>query len=173
MRSTKIIATLGPATDAPQVLARMFTAGVNVVRVNFSHGSAEDRQKRVTEVRRDSAELGLDVGGNPIDELGRQRAGQALDDGLIDRRHLPLIRDKEGDDSEKRGSEDVLRGTPPVGVRGIVDEQSADHRGSANEGDDPATFFERENCALKVIGHRIRVLDGLDRFDGDIRKNNV
>jgi pyruvate kinase len=61
MRSTKIIATLGPATDAPQVLARMFTAGVNVVRVNFSHGSAEDRQKRVTEVRRVSAELGLDV----------------------------------------------------------------------------------------------------------------
>jgi len=39
----------------------MFTAGVNVVRVNFSHGSAEDRQKRVTEVRRVSAELGLDV----------------------------------------------------------------------------------------------------------------
>lgn len=61
MRSTKIIATLGPATDAQQVLARMFSAGVNVVRVNFSHGSAEDRQKRVSEVRRVSAELGLDV----------------------------------------------------------------------------------------------------------------
>jgi pyruvate kinase len=61
MRSTKIIATLGPATDAPQILARIFTAGVNVVRVNFSHGSAEDRQRRVAEVRRVSAELGLDV----------------------------------------------------------------------------------------------------------------
>ncbi len=61
MRSTKIIATLGPATDAPQVLARIFTAGVNVVRINFSHGSAEDREKRVAEVRRVSAELGLDV----------------------------------------------------------------------------------------------------------------
>ena len=61
MRSTKIIATLGPATDAPQVLARIFTAGVNVVRVNFSHGSAKDRQRRVEEVRQVSAELGLDV----------------------------------------------------------------------------------------------------------------
>lgn len=61
MRSTKIIATLGPATDASGVLSRMFTAGVNVVRVNFSHGSAQDRERRVSEVRRISAQLGLDV----------------------------------------------------------------------------------------------------------------
>ena len=62
MRSTKIIATLGPSTDDPKVLARMFQAGVNVVRVNFSHGNAEERNFRVSEVRRVSAELGLDIG---------------------------------------------------------------------------------------------------------------
>ena len=61
MRSTKIIATLGPATDAPEILARIFKAGVNVVRVNFSHGSAEDRERRVAQVRQVSAEVGLDV----------------------------------------------------------------------------------------------------------------
>jgi pyruvate kinase len=62
MRSTKIIATLGPSTDDPRVLARLFQAGVNVVRVNFSHGNAEERRYRVSEVRRVSAELGLDIG---------------------------------------------------------------------------------------------------------------
>ena len=62
MRSTKIIATLGPSTDDPKVLARLFQAGVNVVRVNFSHGNAEERNYRVSEVRRVSAELGLDIG---------------------------------------------------------------------------------------------------------------
>ena len=62
MRSTKIIATLGPSTDDPKVLARLFQAGVNVVRVNFSHGNAEERRCRVSEVRRVSAKLGLDIG---------------------------------------------------------------------------------------------------------------
>ncbi|MCW8846041.1 MAG: pyruvate kinase, partial [Gammaproteobacteria bacterium] len=61
MRSTKIIATLGPSTDDPKVLARLFQAGVNVVRINFSHGNAEERGYRVSEVRRVSAELGLDI----------------------------------------------------------------------------------------------------------------
>lgn len=37
-RRTKILATLGPATDAPGVLDTLFKAGVNVVRLNFSHG---------------------------------------------------------------------------------------------------------------------------------------
>ncbi|RBC45632.1 hypothetical protein BRN41_08520, partial [Xanthomonas oryzae pv. oryzae] len=37
-RRTKILATLGPSTDAPGVLDTLFKAGVNVVRLNFSHG---------------------------------------------------------------------------------------------------------------------------------------
>ena len=41
MRSTKIVATLGPASSSPEVLERMFLAGVDVVRLNFSHGSAQ------------------------------------------------------------------------------------------------------------------------------------
>ncbi len=51
MRRTKIIATLGPATDRPGVLAELFAAGVDVVRVNFSHGSREDRDRQVRMVR--------------------------------------------------------------------------------------------------------------------------
>ena len=43
MRSTKIVATLGPASSDAAVLERMFTAGVDVVRLNFSHGTAAAR----------------------------------------------------------------------------------------------------------------------------------
>jgi len=45
-RRTKIVATLGPATDDVRVLKRMLSAGVDVVRVNFSHGKPEDHGRR-------------------------------------------------------------------------------------------------------------------------------
>jgi len=61
-RRTKIVATLGPATDEPDTLRRMLAAGVDVVRLNFSHGTADDQRRRVELVRRIAAELGLDVG---------------------------------------------------------------------------------------------------------------
>ncbi|MBN9446862.1 MAG: hypothetical protein J0I67_08105, partial [Bosea sp.] len=41
-RSTKIVATIGPASSTPEVLSRMIAAGVDVVRLNFSHGKAQD-----------------------------------------------------------------------------------------------------------------------------------
>ncbi|SMN14680.1 Pyruvate kinase [uncultured Candidatus Thioglobus sp.] len=50
-RRTKILATLGPATDKPGVLESILEAGVNVVRINFSHGSEEEHMGRVKAVR--------------------------------------------------------------------------------------------------------------------------
>jgi pyruvate kinase len=50
-RATKIVATLGPASSAPEVLERMLRAGVDVVRLNFSHGKAQDHIDRATLVR--------------------------------------------------------------------------------------------------------------------------
>ena len=61
-RRTKIVATLGPATDSPLVLKRLLAAGVDVVRLNFSHGKAEDHQRRAMAVRAAAAELRRDVG---------------------------------------------------------------------------------------------------------------
>lgn len=61
-RRTKIVATLGPATDNPQILKKMLAAGVAVVRLNFSHGKAEDHRRRAQMVRSAAAELGIDVG---------------------------------------------------------------------------------------------------------------
>ena len=61
-RRTKILATLGPATDAPGVLAQIIAAGVDVVRLNFSHGTPEQHGERVARVREIAAGLGREVG---------------------------------------------------------------------------------------------------------------
>jgi pyruvate kinase len=61
LRRTKILATLGPATDAPEVLEDVIRRGADVVRVNFSHGEAADHRKRVAGVRRAAAAVGKHV----------------------------------------------------------------------------------------------------------------
>ena len=62
LRRTKILATLGPATDVPGVLEALLRAGVDVVRLNFSHGGPGDHARRAEEVRRIAAQLGREVG---------------------------------------------------------------------------------------------------------------
>ena len=61
LRRTRIIATLGPATDAPGVLEDLLRAGVNVVRLNFSHGTAEHHAERAQAVRDAAARIGREV----------------------------------------------------------------------------------------------------------------
>ncbi|HEX7403019.1 MAG TPA: pyruvate kinase [Usitatibacter sp.] len=61
-RSTKIVATLGPSSSDAAVLERMFLAGVDVVRLNFSHGTAEDHIKRAELVRETCRKVGRAVG---------------------------------------------------------------------------------------------------------------
>jgi len=51
LRRTKIVATLGPATDDLQVLTDMMRAGLDVVRLNASHGTVEDRRRRLSQAR--------------------------------------------------------------------------------------------------------------------------
>ncbi|WP_333839632.1 pyruvate kinase, partial [Pelomicrobium sp.] len=51
LRRTKIVATLGPASSDPKVLERMIDAGVDVVRMNFSHGTVEEHVRRAELVR--------------------------------------------------------------------------------------------------------------------------
>lgn len=62
LRRTKILATLGPATDKAGVLEGLFSAGVDVVRLNFSHGSAQDHIDRANAVRELSKKTGRLVG---------------------------------------------------------------------------------------------------------------
>ena len=61
-RNTKIVATLGPASNSEEMLTRMIRAGVDVVRLNFSHGKAEDHVETVKRVRECSQRQGVEVG---------------------------------------------------------------------------------------------------------------
>ncbi len=60
-RATKIVATLGPASSDPEVLERLLRAGVDVVRLNFSHGKAQDHIARANMVREIAQKIGKPV----------------------------------------------------------------------------------------------------------------
>ena len=58
---TKIIATIGPSSSDYQILREMVIKGVDVVRLNFSHGSHKDHKKVISNVRKISDELGVPI----------------------------------------------------------------------------------------------------------------
>ncbi|MBI3044097.1 MAG: pyruvate kinase [Betaproteobacteria bacterium] len=80
-RRTKIVATLGPASSDPKTVARMIEAGLDVVRVNFSHGTAAEHRKRVELVRSLARKAGRAVGvlvdlQGPKIRIGRFKEGK-------------------------------------------------------------------------------------------------
>lgn len=82
MRKTKIIATLGPATDDPAKMRELIKAGVNVARFNFSHGDHDEIRKRLGLLRSICAELGANVAAmadtkGPEVRLGKFAGGSA------------------------------------------------------------------------------------------------
>lgn len=62
MRHTKIVCTIGPASESDAVLEKLIQAGMNVARLNFSHGAPEEHLRRLQAVRRVAARLGQNVG---------------------------------------------------------------------------------------------------------------
>jgi len=62
IRRTKIVATLGPASEHPEVLDKLIAAGVNIVRLNFSHGTPEEHRTRAENVRAAAKKHGVTVG---------------------------------------------------------------------------------------------------------------
>ncbi|HEY2020400.1 pyruvate kinase [Paraburkholderia sp.] len=61
IRATKIVATIGPASSEPEILLKMINAGCDVVRLNFSHGSAQDHRQRAEFVREAARQAGREV----------------------------------------------------------------------------------------------------------------
>ncbi|BAN22246.1 pyruvate kinase [Caballeronia insecticola] len=60
-RATKIVATIGPASTSPDILLQMLQAGLDVVRFNFSHGTADDHRQRAEIVREAARQVGREV----------------------------------------------------------------------------------------------------------------
>ena len=61
MRKTKIICTIGPASENEEVLTKMFEAGMNVARLNFSHGSHEEHQKKIDLIKHVREKMNLPI----------------------------------------------------------------------------------------------------------------
>ncbi|WP_257284499.1 pyruvate kinase [Endozoicomonas sp. SESOKO1] len=89
LRRTKIVATLGPATESEEQLQKLIEAGVNVVRLNFSHGDPEDHKARAKTIREIAARLNRPVAilgdlQGPKIRIGRFQNGKIhLPDGAI------------------------------------------------------------------------------------------
>ncbi|HWI54574.1 MAG TPA: pyruvate kinase [Desulfobacteria bacterium] len=62
MRRTKIVCTIGPASDSVETIKQMISMGMNVARLNFSHGTHEDHARRVKMIRQAAGEMGTIVG---------------------------------------------------------------------------------------------------------------
>ena len=62
MRKTKIVCTIGPASESPEVLEQLIEAGMNVARLNFSHGSHEEHAGRIAAIRDAAEKIGKPVG---------------------------------------------------------------------------------------------------------------
>src|SRR5690606_20749235 len=62
MRKTKIVCTIGPASESPEVLEQLMKAGMNVARLNFSHGDHEEHALRIKRIREASEKTGITVG---------------------------------------------------------------------------------------------------------------
>ena len=102
MRRTKIICTLGPATDVDGVLKDMVKAGMNVARFNFSHGSHEEHKSRMDLVKSVRKELGMPV-GIMLDTKGPEIRTKTYKDGKIEivegQQFTLTTRDIEGDNT--------------------------------------------------------------------------
>ena len=81
-RKTKIVCTIGPASESPQILETLIRAGMDVARLNFSHGTQEEHLKKIKTIRRIAERLEKTVSilqdlSGPKIRVGRMKEGVA------------------------------------------------------------------------------------------------
>ena len=81
-RRTKIVATLGPASSSPEMIRKLFLAGVDLFRLNFSHGTAEDHGARLHAIRALEKEFGRPVGALADLQGPKLRIGKLVGDSM-------------------------------------------------------------------------------------------
>ncbi len=122
-RRTKIVATIGPASDTPDALARMLTAGVDVVRLNLSHGPIAEHLERLGRIRAAAALIGRPIGVLADLPGPKVRAGR-FPDGGVELVAGAYIRVRAGDRGSDAGlmhvDYDTLIGDLQVGDRLIL-----------------------------------------------------
>ncbi len=147
MRKTKIICTLGPSADTDEVIAALMKNGMNVARLNFSHGSYEEHLRRITRLKRLREELNLPV-ALLLDTKGPEiRTGEfASGAAILEEGAEIYIREK-----------DVV-GTPAefsVSYKGLVDDVTPGTRILIDDG-----LIGLEVLAIEARDIRCKVLNG-------------
>ena len=125
MKKTKIVATIGPASESEEILRALFESGVNVCRLNFSHGNHEEHQVRIDTIKKVREEMGLPIGlmldtKGPEIRLGDFRDGRIV---LNQGDHFTLTtRDILGDNSIVNISYEELPKDVKVGNMILIDD---------------------------------------------------
>lgn len=129
MRKTKIVCTIGPATESEEMIEQLILAGMNVARLNFSHGSHEEHKRRIDLIKKARERLKkpvaimLDTKGPEV-RLGYFKDGKA--EIRKGQRFVLTIRDIQGDNSRcsisyKELPEEVSTGTRILIADGIIE----------------------------------------------------
>ena len=130
MRKTKIVCTIGPATDDENIMRELMLAGMNVARFNFSHGDYETHEKRFRQIERLRKELDLPI-ATLLDTKGPEiRLGKFVDDKPVEifdgdiytltTEDVPCT-DKVGSISFKKLPRDVSMGTRILINDGVIE----------------------------------------------------
>src|SRR3954466_11964186 len=149
LRRTKIVATLGPAWDTPPKMAALLDAGVNVVRINASHGTPAIRARwiaqlrEITRDRRDAVGVLLDLQGPRI-RIGALGQPRRLEPGQT----VTFAPEDEVSGSEIPTTYERLAADVRVGARILLDDGL---------------------LALEVTGLRDRRVDAVVHYGGDLK----
>ncbi len=129
MRKTKIVCTIGPASESPEMIEKLCLAGMNVARLNFSHGSHEEHKARIENIRKVSEKLHMPI-AILLDTKGPEFRIKTFKDGKVtlnagDRfvfREEDSIGDKDGVSVNFKGlASDVVPGDHILVCNGLMD----------------------------------------------------
>ena len=147
MRKTKIVCTIGPSSEKPEIFRRMCLQGLNVARLNFSHGTHEEHQKKIDMIKAVREELGLPI-AIMLDTKGPEYRIRTFEKGKIQL--------KDGDEftfttRELVGDEHIVS----VSYKGLAEDLAPGDRVLVNNG---LVIFEVKEIQGTEI--RCRVLTG-------------
>ncbi len=175
VRRAKIVCTLGPATSSPECVRRLVAAGMDVARLNFSHGSHADHERAYLEVRGASDATGRGVGiladlQGPKIRLGRFAEGPVdLAEGA---RFTITTRDVPGDGSVCSTTYDGLPGDVEPGDPILVDDGRVHLRVVSVQGQDvetevvvPGTVSDNKGLNLPGVAVSVPALSEKDKDD--------
>ncbi len=164
-RRTKIIATLGPATDDENVMSQLIDAGVDLVRLNFSHGSMEEHKRRVEMVRRVSEEKNYNVGVLGDLQGAKLRIGRFINNKVFLHAGDKFTLDAELD--LESGTQDVIGFT----YKGLIDDVSVGDTLLMDDGRIALEIDAIEGSLVKttvLVGGELSSNKGMNRKGGGL-----